>query len=71
MSSVNLNDNEWGQLMSILADAPWKIANPLLMKIGDQLRAEAMINTAPTSNKAPTPEEIRMSGNSQEVRDGQ
>ena len=38
MNSVQLNDQEWGQLMSILSEAPWKIANPLLMKIGEQLR---------------------------------
>jgi hypothetical protein len=64
MSSVDLNDNEWGQLMNILADAPWKVANPLLMKIGDQLRAQVQSRT-------PTPDEIRMGGNSQETHDGQ
>jgi hypothetical protein len=40
MSSVELSDQEWGQLMSILSEAAWKVANPLLMKIGEQLRAQ-------------------------------
>jgi hypothetical protein len=65
MSAVDLNDQEWGQLMGILADAPWKIANPLLMKIGDQLRAYH------TQIRAPTPEEMRVGGNSQEAPNGQ
>jgi hypothetical protein len=38
MSAVDLSDQEWGQLMAILSEAPWKVANPLLMKIGEQLR---------------------------------
>ena len=42
MPSVELSEQQWGQLMAILADAPWKIANPLLMAIGDQLRAQAL-----------------------------
>jgi len=41
MSTVDLTDQEWGQVMNILADAPWKISNPLLMKIGNQLRPQA------------------------------
>lgn len=38
MSSVNLDDEEWQRVLSIIAQAPWNVANPLLMKIGDQLR---------------------------------
>jgi hypothetical protein len=65
MSSVDLSDQEWGVLMGVLSEAPWKIANPLLMKIGEQLRQAHM----PPPNTAPTPEEIRqMGGNSKEVR---
>ena len=44
MSTVELNDNEWGQVMSIIGDAPWKQANPLLMKIGEQLRLQQQPN---------------------------
>lgn len=38
MPQVNLEENEWQNVMSIIAQAPWNIANPLLMKIGAQLR---------------------------------
>ena len=40
MPAVNLDANEWGQVMAILSTAPWRDANPLLMKIGDQLRVQ-------------------------------
>lgn len=36
---VELDEREWQQVISILAGAPWNVANPLLMKIGNQLRA--------------------------------
>ena len=58
MATVELTDTEWGQLMSIVGDAPWKLANPLFMKIGQQLQAQL----APTSPTQP----IRVGGNSQE-----
>ena len=49
MPAVALDDNEWGQVMAILADAPWKVANPLMMKIGGQLRVQAeMRQSIPT-----------------------
>ena len=37
---VNLDQPEWNQLLAILAQAPWNIANPLIMKIGEQLRLQ-------------------------------
>lgn len=40
MSVVDLNDAEWGEVMAIISEAPWRRANPLLMKIGEQLRAQ-------------------------------
>jgi hypothetical protein len=65
MPSVELNDQEWGQVMNQLAEGPWKITNPLLMKMGEQLRAYH------TQTRAPTPEEMRVGGNSQEALNGQ
>lgn len=62
MPSVDLTEQQWGQLMSILADAPWKIANPLLMEIGNQLRAHAQAASNPPNVAMPS--EAR--GNSQE-----
>lgn len=40
MSTVDLSDAEWGELMAIVSEAPWRRANPLLMKIGEQLRQQ-------------------------------
>ena len=47
MPTVNLDANEWGQVMAILATAPWRDANPLLMKIGEQLRLQQQQNMPP------------------------
>jgi hypothetical protein len=41
MSNVNLEDDEWQKVMGCIAQAPWNVANPLLMKIGEQLRRQA------------------------------
>lgn len=38
MTSIEMTDTEWQQVLNIIALAPWRDANPLLMKIGDQLR---------------------------------
>jgi hypothetical protein len=40
MPAVMLDDNEWGQVMALLANASWRDANPLIMKIGNQLRMQ-------------------------------
>ena len=63
MPSIELTDTEWGQVMNILSTASWRDANPLLMKIGEQLRHQVQTRT-------PTPDEIRIGGNSQEVHNG-
>jgi hypothetical protein len=60
MSSVELSDQEWGQVMGLLSEAPWKVANPLLMKIGDQLRKQYV---PPQPPGAP-----RLDANGQEIR---
>ena len=65
MSTVELTDNEWGQVMSIIGDAPWKQANPLLMKIGQQLQAQALAGPG-----QPAGEGLRVSGNGQEINHG-
>ena len=39
--NVHLEQLEWNQLLAILSQAPWNVANPLIMRIGDQLRAQA------------------------------
>jgi hypothetical protein len=45
MSSVHLDDEEWQRVLSIIATAPWNVANPLLMKIGEQLRHQQVTNS--------------------------
>jgi hypothetical protein len=38
--SVHLDLEEWQRVLGVLATAPWATANPLIMKIGDQLRMQ-------------------------------
>lgn len=45
MPTVRLEDEEWQRVISIIASAPWNIANPLLMKIGEQLRQQTIGNS--------------------------
>jgi hypothetical protein len=45
MSAVHLDDDEWQKVMGVIATAPWSVANPLLMKIGEQLRRQASGNS--------------------------
>ena len=40
MATINLSDGEWQQILNILGDVPWRISNPLLMKIGEQLQRQ-------------------------------
>jgi hypothetical protein len=47
MSAVDLTEQEWGQVLNLLSEAPWKVANPLLMKIGQQLRENHLAMTDP------------------------
>lgn len=41
MIEVKLDSDEWQRVLAILAQAPWAQANPLIMKIGEQLRRQA------------------------------
>jgi hypothetical protein len=45
MSTVRLDDEEWQKVLAIIATAPWNVANPLLMKIGEQLRHQQVTNS--------------------------
>jgi hypothetical protein len=45
MSTVSLDDEEWQRVLTIIASAPWNVANPLLMKIGEQLRHQQVTNS--------------------------
>lgn len=39
--AVYLSEREWQAVMGLISLAPWRDANPLLMKIGAQLQAQA------------------------------
>lgn len=41
MLTVSLSEQEWQQILTLLAQHPWNVANPLLMKVGEQLRTQA------------------------------
>jgi hypothetical protein len=45
MPAVQLDDEEWQRVLTIIAGAPWNVANPLLMKIGEQLRHQQVTNS--------------------------
>jgi hypothetical protein len=40
MPTVELDEQEWQAVLAMIALAPWRDANPLLMKIGSQLRIQ-------------------------------
>lgn len=45
MPTVQLDAEEWQKVMAIVASAPWNVANPLLMKIGEQLQRQTLGNS--------------------------
>lgn len=51
MIEVRLPIEDWQRVLSILAQAPWNQVNPLIMSIGDQLRAHASAPAAPAPAK--------------------
>jgi hypothetical protein len=66
MQHVYLEPQEWTQVMGVLSEAPWRIANPLLMKIGEQLRVQQEPASVDAAN-APRPHRPdRPAGNSKE-----
>jgi hypothetical protein len=44
---VRLELEEWQRVLAVLAQAPWATANPLIMKIGEQLRMQEPAAPAP------------------------
>ena len=58
MSTVELDNEEWQKVMAVLATAPWNVANPLLMKIGEQLRPQSNSGGEPVL-RPPQPKDKR------------
>lgn len=40
--AVTLPAEDWNKVLAILAQAPWNVANPLIMQMGEQLRLANM-----------------------------
>jgi hypothetical protein len=38
---IRLSAEQWQQVLTVLAQAPWATANPLIMAIGQQMQAHA------------------------------
>jgi hypothetical protein len=49
--AVVLDIEEWQQVMALMAEAPWRVANPLLMKVGEQLRMQQPNNNQQTNSQ--------------------
>jgi hypothetical protein len=41
MIEVRLDMEEWQRVLAILAQAPWSSVNQIIMKVGQQLQAQA------------------------------
>lgn len=53
MPTVELEEAEWNTVMAMIAGAPWRDANPLLLKIGEQLRRSQAANAVGAANMPP------------------
>ena len=73
MPTVELEEPEWNQVVSIIAQAPWTVANPLLTKISQQLRMQKAvhgdsINQQPNNHPTGDGEDRPLPGNSARPR---
>jgi len=41
MMRIELEEAVWRNVLACLAEAPWKVSNPLIMEIGAQLQRQA------------------------------
>ena len=51
MPIVDLKAEQWNAIINILASAPWRDANPLLMEISQQLQQRAAAGTPDSASK--------------------
>ena len=61
MPSVELTEHEWQQVLSLISEAPWRVANPFLLKIGEQLRTQMGAATTLSTNSMDKPARESMS----------
>jgi hypothetical protein len=53
--SVTLQAQEWNSVLAALMDAPYRIAAPLLKKIGEQARVQTTAPANPPANGGEQP----------------
>jgi hypothetical protein len=75
MPTIELDHIEFGQLMNVLANAEgknitWAVVNPLLMKIGEQLRVQQQLSRSVTDPPDPTIKPNRRDGSGKETQHG-
>lgn len=58
--AVHLPMEEWNKVLSILAQGPWNVVNPLIMAMGEQLRVQGTEGMRP--NPQPGTEGMRPNG---------
>lgn len=71
MPTVDLPDQDWNQVMTIIGEAPWKVAHPLLMRIGQQLQAQKQPPPHPPPGPISFPKPAPGNGADMEAEDGQ
>lgn len=50
--AVTLEAQQWNQVVSVLGDGPWRIVNPLINKIAEQVQTAAGQMPQPQPNGA-------------------
>lgn len=54
--AVYLPLEDWNRVLAVLSQAPWNVANPLIMAMGEQLRAaQSTAAPAPSEPARPRP----------------
>jgi hypothetical protein len=66
MPSVELTDQEWQQMINILADRPFREVHVLVAKIGQQLQGQQP--APPTAEELKRMGSVRFDGDGKEVR---
>jgi hypothetical protein len=53
MPTVDLSIEEWQQMMALISEGPWRVANPLLMKLTAQLQHQSSKQQTTNSEDMP------------------
>jgi hypothetical protein len=67
MPTVELSEQEWQAVINLIAQAPWHQANPLLMKIGQQLQTQQQQSQVAGSGSLNNPVGMRFNADGKEA----